>query len=96
MTFRPANLSLLLPRQFLPYVANIGTPKFRRAVLDATPWGTLQELKNVSDKLHSISKEIYDSKMAAFEKGDDYITQQVGQGKDIMSVLRQSSSILRS
>ncbi len=58
--------------------------------MDALPWGTLQELTEVVDKLHNISKEIFDGKVTSFEKGDEFVTLQVGQGKDIMSVLRQS------
>ncbi len=73
-------------------MVNIGSPKFRRAVVDALPWTSLQELKGVIDKLHSISKEIFDVKVAAFEKGDEFVAHQVGQGKDIMSVLCQSFS----
>ncbi len=90
-TLSPGLTSLFLPRQFLSYVINIGSRKFRRAVVEAMPWGTLQEVKDIVDRLHTISKEIYDMKVMAFEKGDDLVTLQVGQGKDIMSVLRQSS-----
>jgi len=91
--FGPANMSLFLPRQFLPYFVKIGSPKFRRTVLDAvsTPWSTLRVLRDSADKLHSISKEIFDTKLAAFEKGDDYVTNQIGQGKDILSVLLKAN-----
>jgi len=89
--FGPTNISLFLPREFLPYVVNIGSPKFRRAVVDALPWTSLQELKGVIDKLHSISKEIFDAKVAAFENGDEFVAHQVGQGKDIMSVLLKAN-----
>ncbi len=92
-------MALFLPRQFLPYLIKIGSPKFRRAVVNALPWGALQELTEIVDKLHNISKEIFDDKVTAIEKGDEFVTLQVGQGKDIMSVLRQSpvaSFIFRS
>jgi len=88
----PAYFSLLLYRQFLPYLSKIGSPRFRRAVVDAVQWwGTLQELKDVSDKLHNITKEIYGAKVAALEKGDGFAAHQIGQGKDIMSVLLKAN-----
>ncbi|KLO13021.1 cytochrome P450 [Schizopora paradoxa] len=87
--YQPANHNVFLFRQFLTYLLKIGTPKFRRAVVEAIPWKPVQELIIVSDKLQSISKQIYDTKVAAMEKGDE--EHQIGRGKDIMSVLLKAN-----
>lgn len=44
-------------------------------------------MKSVVDRMSKRSVEIYESKKGALEKGDDEVVQQIGEGKDIMSVL---------
>ncbi|THH08982.1 hypothetical protein EW145_g2338 [Phellinidium pouzarii] len=68
----PLNFALLLPRHLLPWVDNIGTPEFRRKVVDYIPWGHARSIQ-------------------ALEDGDDAVIQQVGKGKDIMSILLRAN-----
>lgn len=42
------------------------------------------------DVIHETSKMIFYSKKAALEKGDDAVVHQVGEGRDIISVLSES------
>ena len=90
-SFSPANFSLIRYRQLIPYIVRMGTPSFRRAILDLMPWKTIQKIKEIVDMLHNISQDIYRSKIDALKKGDEFVSQQIGQGKDIMSVLRKYS-----
>ena len=40
--------------------------------------------------MHEQSIEVYDAKKDALKKGEDAVVQQVGKGKDILSILRES------
>ena len=48
-------------------------------------------MKYIMDTMHRGSEEIYESKKALLEKGDDAMLNQVGEGNDIMSILRKCS-----
>ena len=39
------------------------------------------------DVLHNTTVEIFEAKKKALEEGDEAVTQQIGQGKDFMSIL---------
>ncbi|TEB39431.1 cytochrome P450 [Coprinellus micaceus] len=62
----------------LPLVYNIGTPNFRRWVIDILPWKTLKEMRDVVDILQSTAEEVA-------------VARRVGRGKDIMSILLRAN-----
>ena len=70
-----------------PYLSVIGTPAFRRALLQWVPWKRLHRLKSVVDIMHRRATEIYREKKALLDTGDEALTLQVGEGKDLMSIL---------
>lgn len=72
-------------------MTNIGSPKFRRFVVDLLPWKNLHAVRNIVDTMHSASSEIFESKKRALLNGDEDVTRQVGQKKDVMSILSQST-----
>ncbi len=76
----------------MPYFVEVGPPAFRRWVLDRVPYQPAQDLKSIVDIMHERCVEIYRSKKAALDAGDDSAAQQVGEGRDIMSILRESRS----
>ena len=82
-------LNITLLRRLIPYVSDLGTPAFRRWALDCVPYKPAQELKSIVDIMHERSVEIYRAKKMALEAGDDSVAQQVGEGRDIMSILRK-------
>ena len=86
---RPAVMDIALLRRLVPYVAEFGTPTFRRWVLDMLPHKGVQKLKSIVDVMHYRSVEIYRSKKEALEKGDEAVAQQIGEGRDLMSILRK-------
>lgn len=53
-------------------------------MLDLIPSLALKHARDVSDETQSHSRHIYEKKMRA---GDAAVTQQIGEGKDIMSRL---------
>ena len=85
---RPTLIKLAFVRTyFLKTSLKIGTPKFRRFVLNLLPWKNLHELRDIIDVLTKTSVEIFEKTKRALEKGDKTVTQQIDQGNDIMSIL---------
>ena len=49
---------------------------------------TVHRMLNIGDTMARRSKEIVSEKKAALASGDDELVQRVGEGKDLMSILR--------
>ncbi|KAI5892439.1 cytochrome P450 [Schizophyllum commune H4-8] len=71
----------------LPKVYNLGPAWLRRAVVNLIPSSTMHALRDMSDLMWNTSKEIYSQKVAALQAGDAAVAKQVGQGKDLLSLL---------
>ncbi|KAG5637793.1 hypothetical protein H0H81_003185 [Sphagnurus paluster] len=84
----PTALKLRFIQEFLLVpLAKIGSPKFRRACVELLPLKNVQKIKEMTDIMDKTSREIVDSKRQALKKGNEAVQQQVGQGKDIISIL---------
>ena len=83
----PALVKVNHLRRILPYLPDIGTPAFRARLVDLFPHEGVQGLKRFIDVMHRRSIEIYREKVRALELGDEAVAKQVGEGKDIMSIL---------
>ncbi|KAK1224785.1 hypothetical protein PQX77_012303 [Marasmius sp. AFHP31] len=70
----------------LPFVG-IFSPRLRRFFALHLPIGVLQRGRELSDYMWKVSTEIYRGKLRALEEGDEAVREQVGRGKDIISVL---------
>ena len=79
--YRPRFASLLLFRQQLHILVKIDIPRFRRFIVDHLPF------KDVVDSIQHTSTEILEAKKRALQEGDEAIVRQIGQGKDITSIL---------
>jgi hypothetical protein len=77
----------LAARYILPWAVTIGSPKFRRFIVDIVPWKNLHDARDILDTLYSTAVQIYNSKKAALEAGDEAVSSQVAKGKDIISIL---------
>ena len=73
----------------LPYVPEWGSPWIRRRIVELFPHEGVQQLKSIIDVMHRRSVEIFEEKKRALEKGDEAVMHQIGEGKDIMSILRE-------
>jgi len=92
--FRPVAFKLLFLRMYLTPLVRLGTPKFRRFIMDLLPWKTLHQLRDITDIMHDISVEIVKSKKRALEDGEEAMAGQIGKGKDILSILSRGLSFL--
>lgn len=87
---RPTLARLQLPQQILPWATQVGPSWFRRWLAKTLPWEDLNRMVDMVDFMHETSTKILEEKKTALEKGDDAVMHQVAEGRDIMSVLRES------
>ncbi|KAG5650924.1 hypothetical protein H0H81_010516 [Sphagnurus paluster] len=81
--------TIAFPREYvLPILVKIGTPSFRRFVINLIPWKKLHKLRDIIDVLHQTSIEILNEKKEALEKGNATFEG----GKDILSILVRANS----
>ncbi|KAI0662508.1 cytochrome P450 [Cubamyces menziesii] len=83
----PQMAKSIVYRLLLPLAVKFGTPSFRRRVLDMIQLPSIQRLKDISDILHARSVLIFNEKKEALARGDDAVKHQIGEGRDIMSIL---------
>ncbi|KAL1742477.1 cytochrome P450 [Schizophyllum fasciatum] len=84
----PAIFRLFLVRVYIvPKVHNIGPAWLRRAVVNMIPSRDVRIIRDGVDLMWRTSNEIYAQKKAALAAGDDAVAKQVGQGRDILSLL---------
>ena len=82
---------MIIVRQLLPHLVKIGPSRFRRWVVEHTPYWRVQKVKAIIDLMHGVACQIFEAKKAALVKGEETVVQQVGEGKDIISKLRTHS-----
>ncbi|PPQ67522.1 hypothetical protein CVT25_006063 [Psilocybe cyanescens] len=88
----PVSFKLLFPRTYLlSMLVKIGTPGFRRSIINWLPFKTLHQLRDIVDIMHGTSVKILESKKKALMEGDEAVARQVGQGKDILSILLRAN-----
>ena len=90
----PSNVATtLLPfRDLAVSVDNIGPAWLRRKLfVDWSPSKYVRQMRDIVDMMDKTSKEVIDNKKQALAKGDGEVLNQIGQGKDIMSILRTFS-----
>ena len=83
----------MVPRNFLPYLTKVFHPKVLKFLGKAAPWKTLNRVIELADMMHANAREIYETKKRLLESGDSTTVKQVGDGKDIMSVLSASTEL---
>ncbi|KAJ6495099.1 cytochrome P450 [Mycena sanguinolenta] len=75
----------------LPTIVKIGTPGFRRWLLDISPWKSLHRLRDMSYLMENTAKKILKGKKAALQGGDLETQEHVDTGTDIMSILLRAN-----
>ena len=69
----------------------MGSATFRRRIVEMIPIRKVKEITYLIDTLDRQSRAVFDSKKAALLKGDEDVMQQVGEGKDLLSIMREHS-----
>ncbi|PIL27477.1 cytochrome P450 [Ganoderma sinense ZZ0214-1] len=78
-------------RTLMPHASKLGPASFRRWVVERTPLDYVQQMRRITDTLHDRSVKIFREKKALLEKGDDALKHQIGEGRDIMSILLRAN-----
>ena len=66
----------------------LGPAWFRRILLDLVPIEGVQRTKRIVDKISEGCVAIFKAKKAAAARRDEELMQKVGEGKDVISLLR--------
>ncbi len=80
---------MVVLRGLFPIATKLGPASYRRWIVERTPIENVQHLRQISDVMHYRSVQIFNEKKAMLESGDDAIKHQIGEGRDIMSILRE-------
>ena len=83
-------LPLMKFRILFPTVCRYVSASVRRWLAERAPWPALQRVRNMVDTMDKMSHDIYDAETAALRAGEEAVVQQIGEGKDILSKLRES------
>lgn len=90
----PTNFKLQYWRMVYPSVCNWGTAAIRREIGKRLPHAGVQRLRKIIELSDFHSRRIYTERKAALQMGDEAVKQQVGEGKDIISILCRDSPYL--
>lgn len=74
--------------QYIPLSEAIVPARWRRTVAELIPAPPLKRIMHIVDTLGTRSTEIFQAKKKALLAGDEALKEQVGEGKDLISVLR--------
>ncbi|KAA1478681.1 cytochrome P450 [Dentipellis sp. KUC8613] len=86
----PTLFSVSLIRQFAPFIARLGSPSFRRTIVEYTPNGTIQKIKNMSDVMYDTARDILQTKRRDIAKWGYEGSENEGL-KDVVSVLMKEN-----
>ncbi|KAI0318182.1 cytochrome P450 [Amylostereum chailletii] len=79
-------------RPWLPKLRAVLPANLLRLMAVNAPSSTVRALVDIADTMHNTSKEVWEKKKALASQGGDRIVNQLGEGKDIMSILLNSNS----
>ncbi|KAI0789219.1 cytochrome P450 [Abortiporus biennis] len=83
----PTVFQLQLIRFTFNYFTRLGSASFRRRLVELMPHPLIQKIKDIIDTMHFHAVDILNSKKQALKSGDEAVSDQLSQGKDIISVL---------
>lgn len=75
------------------YFDKLGSSRFRRRLAQKIPNADFRQLRHVIDTMDSRSRDIFEEKKAAIMKGDEAVVQQLGNAKDLLSILSELFAI---
>ena len=85
----PSLVPLALGRILLPRLVQIGSPQFRKLIVNLLPFQSVQNLRQIVSIMDMAARRIITERKEALRSGEDAVLQQIGEGKDILSRLRE-------
>ncbi|KAG6893954.1 hypothetical protein C0992_008024, partial [Termitomyces sp. T32_za158] len=90
--FAPTVSSLAFEIQYLlPIIVKTGFPRFWRWLVDHAPSRRLRAMRDMVDTWDQTTKEILQLKTKALMEGDESLANQIGQAKDLLSILMKAN-----
>ncbi|KAI0685940.1 cytochrome P450 [Cerioporus squamosus] len=80
-----AKLAIVRRLVVTPRLVKMGSPQFRRRIVEMIPYAPLQQIRKVVDVMEANARRIIDEKLDAIHRKDDTVLAQIGGGKDILS-----------
>lgn len=78
---------LIVPMQALPYMIKLTPAIVRRHLIRLVPSSDLHQARDLVDVMDENSQNILRGKREAIASGDAAVLEQIGKGKDLMSLL---------
>ncbi|KAG6883878.1 hypothetical protein C0993_003161 [Termitomyces sp. T159_Od127] len=75
----------------LPIIVKIGSPRFRRWLVDHFPSRRLRALRDMVDTWDWTTKQILEEKKNALMDGDEALANQIGRAQDLLSILMKAN-----
>ncbi|KAI0816956.1 cytochrome P450 [Trametes gibbosa] len=82
----PAVVRMLASR-----LCHVGPAWMRRMIVAVIPNARIQRLKGIVDTIHQRSVEIMEEKKSSIRQGDSGLIEQIGEGRDVMSILLKAN-----
>ncbi|KAH9941860.1 cytochrome P450 [Epithele typhae] len=91
--FQPTLMRLAIIRRVIPLLPGFYSLslEWQRRLMALVPHAGVHKLSNIVDTLRRRSIDIFEEKKAALERGDEAVTRQIGEGKDIISILLRAN-----
>ncbi|KAG6808349.1 hypothetical protein H0H92_004409 [Tricholoma furcatifolium] len=88
----PATTKMFFASEYiLPTLVKLGSPRFRRRVLDLLPFKALHKIRDIVDIMDRTTVGIFEEKKKAFREGEATLAKQIGQAKDLISILMKAN-----
>ncbi|KAG6907130.1 hypothetical protein DXG01_010434 [Tephrocybe rancida] len=75
----------------LPTFLKFGSPKFRRWVLDLSILQRYHGMRDIADTWERTMTDIFEEKKRALKEGEEALERQIGQGRDLISILMKEN-----
>ena len=93
VTYSPAEGQLPQLSLIVPLLSKFLPESVIRSLCRLYPNADLRDLLGISDTMAQRSRDIIAEKKAALNKGDEELVHRVGEGKDLMGIIRESYRI---
>ncbi|TFK91204.1 cytochrome P450 [Polyporus arcularius HHB13444] len=91
--FGPTIVKLHPWRPLLPWLRRTFPLSFLQWATGVLPWPALRHMRAISDSVYSTSQQVLRRKKDMLKHGGDSLAREVGEGKDLMSVLLQQNML---
>lgn len=91
--FSPTVVQLHTWRPLLPFLKRFFPRKWLRYGAEVIPYAPLQRMRSISDSVNATARQILKQKKEILRQADKATVQDLGEGKDVISILSTFSSL---